>query len=75
MSDELFGLKFKCQHCGTEFKFDFGPCAVRLTGALEALCPNCKKVSIFIGKFGQDTNLTRAIQDMKEAKECQDKKS
>jgi hypothetical protein len=67
MSDKTYGLKFKCDKCGVGGYFEFSQWKVRITGALEIQCPRCNKISVFIGKFGQDIYLERALDDVKDA--------
>jgi len=61
-----YGLDFKCQRCGVAGHFDFAKWQARFTGAMEICCPRCNKISVFIGKFGQDIYLERAMNDARE---------
>jgi len=65
--DKEYGLNFKCSHCGVAGRLNFATWMVRLTGGLEIKCPRCGKISVFVGKFGQDIYLERAIDDVKDA--------
>lgn len=65
-STKDYGLKFKCDHCKVAGELKFSAWMVRITGALEIVCPRCKRISIFIGKFGQELHLERAMQDIRE---------
>jgi ribosomal protein S27E len=72
-SMEKHGLKIKCRDCGITIQADWGHAKVRITGALEMECPACKKVSIYIGRFGQEIELERAVEDVQKAIEDQQK--
>jgi len=67
-----YGIDFKCQHCQVTGHLDFSKWQVRFTGGMEICCPRCHKVSVFIGKFGQDIYLERAMNDVR--KEIDDAK-
>jgi len=62
---EQYGLKVQCRACKIHGKLDFHAFRVRITGALEFICPACSEVSIYIGRFGQDIKLGVLEDDVK----------
>ena len=62
-----FSLKIRCDACGLEGSLDSGEWPVRITGALEAVCPGCGKKTVYVGQFGQPVNAEQQRADLERA--------
>lgn len=59
-----FSLKIRCDACGLEGSLDSGEWPVRVTGAVEAVCPGCGKKTVYVGRFGHGVEAERLRSDL-----------
>lgn len=52
MRGETFKLTVTCTKCKVKGEIMCGPWAIRITGAVEIVCPSCNHRSTWVGQYG-----------------------
>lgn len=60
-----FGMKVRCQHCKLEGEVSSKDWPIRITGAIEMLCPRCGEKTVYVGVFGHRVDAERLRADLK----------
>ena len=68
MADNVGSLTFACLHCKKAIDIKTEPDHIQIIGGVKLLCNSCKKISVYLGKFGDSPEMTRALKDVENAK-------
>lgn len=61
--EKQYHLEVQCQHCKVKGRLNFSDWTVEFTGGLRLCCPRCKKITVYVGVFGQNLHVERAKAD------------
>jgi len=62
-----FNMKVRCENCNLEGEISSQDWPVRITGAVEMLCPRCGKKTVYVGTFGHRVDAERLRADLERA--------
>lgn len=60
-----FSMKVRCKSCKLEGEISSKDWPVRITGAVEMLCPRCGKKTVYVGVFGRNVDSERQLADLR----------
>jgi len=60
-----FSMKVRCGDCKLEGEVSSDDWPVRITGAVELLCPRCGKKTVYVGTFGHSVDAARQQADLR----------
>lgn len=60
-----FAMKVRCGDCDLEGEVSSEDWPIRITGAVEILCPKCGKKTVYVGTFGHHVDAARQRADLK----------
>jgi hypothetical protein len=64
VNETTHGIKFNCQNCKKEIKLETNIDQIQIVGGVRILCSGCKKITVYLGTFGNKLGLVRAIEDI-----------
>jgi len=60
-----FAMKVRCGDCKLEGEVGSDDWPIRITGAVELLCPRCGKKTVYVGVFGHHVDAARQQADLR----------
>lgn len=60
-----FDMKVRCKHCKLEGEVSSKDWSIRITGAVEMVCPRCGTKTVYVGVFGHDVDSIRQVADLR----------